>query len=610
MRSTTPLFAIVALLLIGGAARLAYIERTRGPELRSRAERQQRAVREIPARRGEILDTRGRVLAGTVREPSIFVDAQQIADPHFAAFSLGPLLGQDSAELEAQLLDWQRTNDRFVWLCRKIDAETAAKVRSTLSARQIAGIEIRPEPVRVYPHGAVAPHVIGFVGIDNQGLTGIEAEFDTVLRGTAGRWAATVDVGRRKVVRTRDDEFRPASDGASIVLTIDAYLQEKVQEIVRRAYEKHAPDWAVGVLVDPQSGEVLAMACCPDFDPASPLPAGYNRMSAAERVKASELWRNRAISDAYEPGSVFKPFVASQALEDGLVRLDEVFAINGPVRNFGRRSIHDTHTYGALALHEIISKSSNIGMGMVGARCGMDRLYRYVRNLGFGDVTGIELPGEHDGLLKDRKDWNPSFSPQSVPIGQEISVTPIQIVTAFSTFCNGGVLLRPRIVRGIIGCDGETIADYSRPLPVRRVLSEQTVTDFRLQALVETVTSGTGDQARLKEWQVFGKTGTAQIAGHGGYGKGYVGSFVAGAPSDHPRVVALVSIYRPTKAGYYGGVVAAPSVKEILAEALNYLEVPAELHEEEPPVGRGARRSPAAVVHKPGEGTDNDNHGD
>jgi cell division protein FtsI/penicillin-binding protein 2 len=221
-------------------------------------------------------------------------------------------------------------------------------------------------------------------------------------------------------------------------------------------------------------------------------------------------------------------------------------------------------------------------MGMIGARCGMDRLHRYVRTFGFGDLTGVGLPGEHTGMVHERADWNPSFSPQSIPIGQEIAVTPLQVVTAFSAFCNGGVLLRPRIVRGIIGPEGETWADYSRPVPVRRVLDARTAEEFRLQALVETVRTGTGKQAALEEYQVFGKTGTAEVArqGGGGYLSGqYVGSFVGGAPANHPRVVALVSIVKPTKEGYYGGTVAAPVVKEILAEALAYMQVPPELTE-------------------------------
>jgi cell division protein FtsI (penicillin-binding protein 3) len=402
-------------------------------------------------------------------------------------------------------------------------------------------------------------------------------------------------------------------DGATLVLTIDAYIQQVTQKVLGETVAKYGAEWGAAVVFDPQSGEVLAMATMPDYDLSAPVPPGFAEMSEAKQEEFRARWRNRAVTDCFEPGSVFKPFVASCALDEGLVRIDEVFAVNGPVRNFGRRTIRDTHAYGSLTLHEIISKSSNIGMGMVGGRCGMERLNRYVRSFGYGDITGVGLSGEHTGLVQDFSRWNPSFSPQSIPIGQEIAVTPIQVVTAFSVFCNGGVLLRPRLVRGVIGPDGETLADTSRPIPVRRVLDEHTTEVFRKRALVETVTEGTGKTARLDEYQVFGKTGTAQIARPGGHGYlpgKYVGSFVGGAPSDNPRAVVLVSIYKPSKEGYYGGTVAAPAVKEILAETLAYMQVPPELAvdngtERETP-GRKKPRTEERAEGKPNHDRDRD----
>jgi cell division protein FtsI/penicillin-binding protein 2 len=427
---------------------------------------------------------------------------------------------------------------------------------------------------------------------DLRGLDGMEAAYDELLSGIPGRQTLTVDVSRR-AVRAPAEAFHPAVDGATLILTIDAYIQQVTQEALRKAVSKHAAEWGTAVVLDPQSGEVLAMATLPDFDPIAPIPPGFAGMSEAKQEIVRTGWRNRPVTDSFEPGSVFKPFVASCALDEGLVRIDEVFAINGPVRSFGRRSIRDTHPYGSLTFHEVISKSSNIGMGMLGARCGMERLHRYVRSFGFGDITGVGLPGEHPGLVQDSSRWNPSYSPQSIPIGQEVAVTPMQIATAFSVFCNGGVLLRPRIVRGVIGPDGQTLADYSHPVPVRRVLTEKTAETFRRRALVETVREGTGKSAALDEYQVFGKTGTAQIARPGGHGYvpgSYVGSFAGGAPSDQPRVVVLVSIYRPSKEGYYGGVVAAAAVKEIIAETLAYMQVPPELTAPDETAGGAAGR--------------------
>jgi cell division protein FtsI/penicillin-binding protein 2 len=356
-------------------------------------------------------------------------------------------------------------------------------------------------------------------------------------------------------------------------------VQQIAEKYLSETVQYYDGDWGVAVVVYPQSGEVLAMATYPDFDPAEPLPADAEPNTPAFE-QAAERLRNRAISDAYEPGSAFKPFVFCSALDDPGVRLsmDEVFPIHGPVHQFGRRTISDTHAYDVLTGSEVISKSSNIGMGMVGDRCGNERLYRYVRNMGFGDLTGIELPGEHTGMVNDFDRWT-AYSTQSVPIGQEIAVTALQVATGFSVFCNGGVLYRPRVVRGLVGPDGQIAAEYGM-VPVRQALSAETVQKFRLQALVETVKSGTGRiTAPLPDYQVFGKTGTAQVAGlkGKGYGLGCTATFVCGAPSDNPRVVVVVSVQHPKQHSYYGGQVSAPAASRILGDTLRYLKVPAEL---------------------------------
>ena len=592
MRVSGFLVIIVAGLLVAGASRLAYLEATEGPELRAEAQRQQTLTRKIPALRGEILDTCGRVLAGTVRRPSVYVDPALVRDARYAAHSVGPVLGLDVAELEELLRNPPRRH--FVWLKRRLDDREVAAFESMVRARRLRAFGVQREPTRVYPHGRVAPHVLGFVGTDLCGLAGVEQAYDELLTGTPGELVSTVDVGRRRV-RSRAAQRKPAVDGATVVLTIDAYIQQAAQEALARAVEKHRAQWGTAIVLDPQAGEVLALATIPDFDPAAAIPPSFNEMKEPQRAAVRTLWRNRAVSDSYEPGSVFKPFLASSALNEGLVGINDRFSINGPTRQFGSRTIHDSHAYGVLALHEVISKSSNIGMGLLGARCGNERLHRWVSRFGFGSVTGIGLPGEHAGLLNNLADWT-SFSTQSIPIGQEIAVTPIQIVSAFSVFCNGGVLLQPRIVRGVIGPDGTPLADYSRPVPVRRVLDEEVAEMFRRRALVETVTSGTGKPAALAEYQVFGKTGTAQVARTDGRGyepEQYVGSFIGGAPSDDPRVVVLVSIYRPSKDGYYGSVVAAPAVKEILAETLAYMQVPPELRDDGPRHHVGSRTAVA-----------------
>lgn len=579
MRSAAWLFLLVAALLAAGAGRLAYIQYAEGDALRERAERQHTASVVIPAQRGDILDAQGRLLAGSESWPSVYADPSLLQDPRdrkFAAYSIAPVLGLAAEDVDALLRD--RAESRFVWLKRHVSPEELAAFHKLRNARRLYALDVQYEPARIYPHGRLASHVLGFVGAPEEGvrhgLAGIELSQDKYLIGTPGHRTRTVDA-RRRPLCSHVDGFVPPQDGATVILTIDAYLQQQTQTHLKNAVETFKAAWGTAVLMDPQTGEVLAMATFPDFDPSDPLP------DDAKAGEPDERLRNRAVSDAYEPGSIFKPFVASCALEENITRLDEVFAINGPTHNFGRRIIHDTHTYGSLPLHEVISRSSNIGMALLGTRCENARLYRYLRLFGFGDRTGIELPGEHTGMVLDFSRWT-SYSSQSVPIGQEVSVTAIQVATAFSVFANGGILFRPRIVRGVVGPDGEPLWDNSRPIPIRRVLSREVAERFREEALIEVVMSkiGTGKRARIPNYRVFGKTGTAQIAhaGGGGYmGGKYTGSFVGGAPGDKPRVVAIVSLSAPSSGQYYGGTVSAPAVGEILADALAYMQVPPEV---------------------------------
>jgi cell division protein FtsI/penicillin-binding protein 2 len=573
MRSTGLLFLAVATLLAAGAGRLVFLERTQGESLREISAQQHTATLVVPAQRGDIVDTKGRVLAGSVRKPSVFVDATRVDDPRVAAYSVGPVLGLDPATLENLILEKRERG--FVWIKRGLSDEEVKAFNKIRRDRRLDAFVVQNEPERVYPNGRTASHVLGFVGADERGMAGIEQVYGEHLRGRDGRRTSTVDVHRRRL-QSHAEDFSPPVDGLTVILTLDTYIQQRTEERLREAVEQFKAEWGTAVVMDVHSGEVLAMANYPDFDPAEPFPAG---LTASEADVCQEHIRNRAVSDSYEPGSIFKPFIAGPAFDEGLVRLDERFTINGPTRQFGSRTIHDTHPYGVLAFWEVISKSSNIGMGVLGTRLGNERLHRYVRSFGFGDPTAITLPGEHDGLVQDFSRWGP-FSTQSIPIGQEIAITPIQMLCAFTVFCNDGVLLRPRIVRGIVAAAGQPIEDDSRPIAVRRVLSVEAARTFRHDALARVcLPGGTGTNAKLIDYQVFGKTGTAQVAraGGGGYVSGaYCGSFVCGAPLREPRVAVIVSIFRPSSGKYYGGTVAAPTAGAILGDTLQYLQVPAE----------------------------------
>lgn len=579
MRSPIVLMLLVSLLLVAGAGRLVHIQTTRGDALRQLARRQQTAELKLPAARGTILDARGRILAGTTRRPSIYLDALRNDDPGFpayAAHSLAPVLGLRPADLEKLIRDAAERDARFVWIKREISNAELSAFEAVRRARKLNSFDVAREPHRIYPFGRLASHVLGFVSADRiqEGLSGVEQAYDQVLTGKDGFRRSTVDARRRRL-KGRLDDYEPPVDGGTVILTVDAEIQRAVEKHLQAAVSEFKAQWGAAVVMDVKTGEVLAMAVAPDFDPADPIPAN-TPPEQEERLR--ERLRNRAIADAYEPGSIFKPFIASLALETNVTSLERVYAVNGPTRLFGSRTIRDTHPYGSLTLRDVISKSSNIGMGLLGASLGNARLNEFVRRFGFGDPTGIGLPGEHDGLVQDFSRWGP-FSTQSIPIGQEIAVTPIQLVTAFAALCNDGILYRPRIVRGIVAGDGSVLEDCSRPIPLRRVLDAAVAKRFRDEALAEVVRGGTGTRAAIPNYQVFGKTGTAQIArgGRAGYVSGaYVGSFLGGAPLGDPRLAVIVSIYHPTGGQYYGGTVAAPTVGRILADALEYLRVPPE----------------------------------
>lgn len=587
MRSAHLILAFSAVLLVAGGARLVWIEREHGADLRQQAVQQQTATITIPAQRGNILDTRGRILAGSVRRPSIFMDPAIIADPQFAAYSIAPVLDLSADALLEEITT--KRDRRFVWLKREITDAELDDFQHVRRERRLHGFAVRREPQRVYPYETLAAHVLGFVGApppevvadaaghvpEQYGWAGIERAWNEALTGRPGQRSVTVDV-RRRTLRSPDATYTPPRDGHNVILTLDVHIQQVTERHLATAVSEHSAQWGVAVVLDPHSGEVLAMASEPSFDPAAPMP-NVEPDTPAHKTAEQHL-RNRAIADAYEPGSIFKPFIMAPALADDLLTLDEVFPINGPTHAFGRRVIHDVHAYPRLTGGEIIAKSSNIGMGFVGDRAGNERLYEYVRAFGFGHETGVGLPGEHAGLVNRFENWT-GYSTQSIPIGQEIAVTPLQIVSAFSVFCNDGILYQPRVVRGLIDAQGQVVSDHSRPLPLRRVLAPEIAEKFRREALAAVVTpSGSGRHAVLPDYQLFGKTGTAQIARLGGGGyipNAYTGSFVGGGPVSDPRIVVLVSLYQP-KGQYYGGVVAAPAASRIIADTLAYLQVPPE----------------------------------
>jgi len=363
-------------------------------------------------------------------------------------------------------------------------------------------------------------------------------------------------------------ECQPPVNGQHSILSIDAVVQQFTQKILASTCEYYKSESGVAVVMEPKTGDILALASWPEVDPNK-----FGNTPADKR-------RNRALTDPYEPGSIFKPFIASHALQDGVVRMDEsIFCENG-AWTVGRRTLHDAHGYGSLTFQEIVQKSSNIGMAKLGSRMGNDRLYHAVRSFGFGTQTGIDLPGESNGIVIRLSRWT-SFSTLSVPMGQEIACTSLQLVRAFGAIANEGKLVRPRLFRASLDERGKVTKERSEAEVVNQALSPEIAKIMLEQVLRGVCTVGTGKKAEIPGYQVFGKTGTAQIARSSGGGKGryeegaYVGSVLGGAPSSNPQVVAIVSIRRPVKSiGYYGGTVAAPAVHDILKAYFEYMHIP------------------------------------
>jgi len=560
-----PRLAIVLLLaVVAGfgllAVRIGQLAGPEGARLRRLADRQHTTRVPIPARRGNILDCRGRLLAGSLQVPSIYADPALIRDVQGAAEKLQRSVGLPAEQIAGMIT--ARRGKRFAWIRRGVTEQQAEEVRSL----RLRGIGVMQEPRRCYPMGALAAHVLGFVGAEQKGLEGLEYLYDRYLRGRDGRKVCWKDAAGR-IVGLVPNGYQPARDGCDVILSIDSFIQYVAEQALSEAVERYEAEAGVAIVTEPDTGEILAMACRPTFDP--------NHFAEAP----GSARRNRAITDPVEPGSTFKPFVASAALEEGKVRPGEVIFCHNGTYVSGRRRLRDHHPYGKLTFEQVVAKSSNIGMAILGERLGNLLMWRHLKRLGFGAKTGIDLPGEDAGIFLPLARWT-SYSTDSIPMGQEIAVTPIQLIRAFNALVNGGRLLRPKVVRAVVGPTGAVVLDRRRAESPGQVI-DPAVARYMVQVVLKAVVNeGTGRRARLKRWQVVGKTGTAQIARRGGGGyepDAYVSSFVCAAPASRPRVSVLVMVFRPNpRIAYYGGTVAAPAAKKILAAALEYLGVPAD----------------------------------
>jgi cell division protein FtsI/penicillin-binding protein 2 len=563
-------FGVLVLCVLGLGAYQARMIRMGNPEQLQRARRQQKMVVPLPARPGSIFARSGRsyvLAAGSRQVPRVFVDPFLLEDEQTAptAIALGRILKVDPIAIQDIII--QRRERRYVQLHK------ALRIPGELTDQQIREIQeldhravgLTHEWRREYPNGPLAAEVMGFRCLDGRPGAGLELTANEHLAAAAGKQVMLTDAGRRPIWPVPTESIAPV-DGSNVYLCLDAVIQEHTQTAVCRAVREYGAKWGVGVVMDVHTGEVLAMATSPSYDP--------NRFY---EVDDPERLLNHAICSPYEPGSVMKPLYSAAAVEAGVATYETTIDAGNGVYHAprgGRISDHG-HSYGVITLRKAVVISSNIAMAKVGEMLGNRALHNTAKRYGFARRTGINLPGESPGILRPLNKWD-GYSLRRVPFGQEIAVTSLQLATAYCSIANGGLLLKPRLVDRVVDANGKTVYRSEREV-VRRTL-RPAVARQTVDVMHEVVEQGTGKRARLKHWTSFGKTGTAQIAGPGGYvDNAYVASFVGGAPATRPEVLCLVSVYWPDAGkGYYGGLVAAPAVKKILEETLSYRNVPSD----------------------------------
>jgi cell division protein FtsI/penicillin-binding protein 2 len=539
------LLVVLCLLFAALLGRAAWLQGVRAGPLSSLAAKQHGEIVVLPASRGTIFDRTGFPLAIGEQATTIYADPRQVDQPRVVATAAGRALGIDSAALYTQLLDKRR---HFVYVARQASPTAAA----ALEKRHLKGLGFYGEERRTYPQGSVAAHVLGYAGVDNNGLAGLELQLDKTLAGVLGKESRIKDPFGRVIDVVSQ---RPARPGRDVFLTIDHTIQANAESIVRQTLAKWHAKGATAVVLDPRTGDVLAMAVAPGFD--------ANRFGST----SADVARNRAVTDVYEPGSTFKLVTVAGALSDRLVSPQTSFVLPYSI-NVADRTISDAEKRGTetMSVARILAQSSNVGAITLAEKLGKDRLYSWIRTFGFGSVTNVGFPGESAGSVLKPADWSGSTI-GNVPIGQGVAVTSVQMAAAYGAVANHGVWAQPHLVDHVQG--GSFGHAKSHRIMSRAVAAE-------LNAMLQNVVlEGTGTLAAVPGFKVAGKTGTAQKPdSHGGYASGrYVASFIGMVPASASRLVILVSVDEP-QGVIWGGSVAAPAFAQIAAYDLQYLEVP------------------------------------
>ena len=565
--------------------RLIYLQAIKHDEYAGLAAEKHVNKQPIYAERGMILDANNKVLAHNVPMETVVADATRFNNRQAIVALVSHELRIPSGEL-AEKLDGER---RYIVIKREVPAATANALRQKLHAGNLRGIDFEPDAKRIYPNGSMLCHVIGFTDFEHHGIQGVEASMEEYLHGQDGYRFIEHNRAGEEIVPYRGQERAPR-DGYQVRLTVDLGLQNIVENEIDAAMQQYSPQKATIILMRPQTGEILAMANRPHFD--------LNLRSEAR----PEQMKNRAIIDMMEPGSTFKIVAAAAALNERKVHPDSsIFCENG-LWNFGGAALHDHRAFSNLSVREILIKSSNIGAAKLALTVGDQKFYEYIRRFGFGERTGIELPGEINGLIRAPKSWS-KISITRIPMGHEIGVTPLQMTVAMATIANGGKLIMPRIVKSITTSDGKSVSSLS-PVVLRQVISPETAKEIgdALRGVVSD--SGTAAAAAVPGFTIAGKTGTAQkVDPRGGYEEGkYVVSFAGYLPAEHPEFVGLVVLddaHTSKPELNYGGLVAGPIFSRLAEKAARYLDL--EPHEEirkALPVERVEKAPPAERARK------------
>ncbi|HAU30791.1 MAG: Peptidoglycan glycosyltransferase [Desulfotomaculum sp. 46_296] len=554
-KRVTIVFLLVAFALFFLVSRLFLVQVVWGPSFKKQAEEYHTQNVIMQPERGSIYDRNHNELVTNVPAFSVYAEPNRIKDPAELSEKIAPVLGLKP------VLVYQKLSNKepFVWLTHNLEYSAADRLKKL----NLHGIGLIQGDKRSYPQGSMAAHLLGFVGNDNQGLTGLEKSYDSYLRGKPGSSKVENDALGQPVPHVQTN-VNPSSPGANLILTIDQTIQFFVERELDNLAAYYKPARVAIIVMDPASGQILAMGNRPTFNPGN-----WSK-------EPQSVWEgDTAVLYNYEPGSTFKMFIAAAALEEGVVSPGERFYDPGSLVVKGRRIYcWERKGHGSQSFTEAVGNSCNVVLMQVGQRLGKENLYKYLKGFGFGARTGIDLPGEESGVIRDKKEAT-ELDLATMSIGQSIAVTPIQLITGACAIANGGKLMKPYLVKALEDDQGKVIKEF-KPQVVRSIISGETAR--MLSSMMEKVVlEGTGTKAQVEGYRIAGKTGTAQVPGPKGYEEGkYIASFVGYGPLDNPRVAVLVLVDEPKGDQYYGGEIAAPAFQSVMRDTLVYLGIPQE----------------------------------